>query len=134
MLAMIKKIFSCVVSVDGNDDDQVYTLRVLNLNSEADRLRTFAKWRNAFVDKTRLAKTGFYYVGPNDEVCCQFCGVELKDWVEWDDEVREHLKYSPQCPLFGGDETANIILDKTSHLNYLLRLDICECPAYHDWK
>lgn len=41
-----------------------------------------------FIDKSILAKTGFYYLGP-DLVKCYFCSVEVGMWQPNDNPVAE---------------------------------------------
>lgn len=66
---------------------------------ENERLATFDKWPLDFIDKEILAKTGFYYIGKDDNVICIFCGVEIGSWERGDNPIEEHRKFSPQCKL-----------------------------------
>lgn len=127
MYGKIKNIFCCVLPADDGDDYHFIPPR-LNLNCEADRLKTFKKWRNKNVNKNILAKSGFYYLGDGDRVRCQFCCVVLSDWVKGDCEVGEHLKWSPHCTLLRRCKTNNMTIEQTSTLDHLLDkigVDIC---------
>lgn len=47
-----------------------------NLNREENRLQTFNNWPHRFICPQKLARTGFYFIGPNnDNVKCYFCKV-----------------------------------------------------------
>lgn len=81
------------------------------LNREDQRLETFDHWPLSFIDKNILAKTGCYYLGKDDLVCCAFCDIKIKSWVLDDDPVVEHLKWSKYCPLLNRRLTKNIPID-----------------------
>jgi hypothetical protein len=49
----------------------------LNIRSEADRRKTFAKWSVSFMDPNQMAAAGFYFTNRRDIVCCAFCAVEI---------------------------------------------------------
>ncbi|XP_065610405.1 baculoviral IAP repeat-containing protein 7 [Cyrtonyx montezumae] len=69
-----------------------------SMRGEARRLRTFSKWpQSSPVSARDLAKAGFYFVGPEDQVQCFNCGGILKDWEPGDCPVVEHLKFFPFC-------------------------------------
>lgn len=84
----------------------------LNLNIEANRLRTFENWSCTYVDKEQLALFGFYYYGPSDMVKCYFCGVEIGMWEEGDDALTDHMRWSPYCNLIRRNETNNVPIDE----------------------
>ncbi|XP_060599272.1 baculoviral IAP repeat-containing protein 3-like isoform X2 [Ruditapes philippinarum] len=44
-----------------------------------------------------LVECGFFYTDKQDLVRCYQCGIGLKDWVEDDDVLTEHVKYSSLC-------------------------------------
>lgn len=83
------------------------------LMSEAIRIETFKRnnWPHKFIDKSTLAKNGFFYVGPFDRVQCVFCKLILLDWKENDTPEVEHNKFSPCCPIFLDRCENNIPLD-----------------------
>lgn len=93
-----------------------------NLNNEEFRLKTFdgVDWPHNFISPAKLAKTGFYYIGPYDQVFCYFCKVAVWLWEMGDDEVKEHSKWSPCCPLLRRRLTTNVPLEPTSDLDELL--------------
>ncbi|CRK95837.1 CLUMA_CG009286, isoform A [Clunio marinus] len=80
----------------------------LDLNIEANRLKTFENWHVTFIDKHQLALLGFYYYGPSDMVKCYFCGVEIGMWEEGDDVLTDHMRWSPSCNLIRRNETNNV--------------------------
>lgn len=100
-----------------------------DLNREENRLKTFnASWPHSFISPRVLAKTGFYYLGPHDQVKCYFCKVEVSSWEMGDNEVTEHSRWSPNCPLLKRRDTANIPLEPASELDQLLppvSYDVC---------
>lgn len=100
-----------------------------DLNREENRLKTFdASWPHAFISPRILAKTGFYYIGPHDQVKCYFCKVEVSSWEMGDNEVTEHSRWSPNCPLLKRRDTSNVPLEPTSELDQLLppvSYDVC---------
>lgn len=83
-----------------------------DLNFEADRLATFEKWSIPFIDKDELAMLGFHYVGPCDNVRCHFCKVQIYMWVEGDNVLDDHVKWSPKCKFICGEETENVPLNE----------------------
>lgn len=86
-------------------------------NTEESRLESFgANWPHAYMDPAKLAKTGFFFIGPSDQVKCYFCGLELGSWEMRDDEVTEHIRWAEHCPLLNQRETSNIPLDPISAL------------------
>lgn len=132
MTGVLKSLSCCIspppeelmIEVDDDQhddtDNPLKLNRPLNLNCESDRLKTFEKWQHKYIDKFRLAKTGFYYFGKADIVTCQFCNVSIGRWLETDDEITEHLKWSTHCPLLRGFTTGNLPIDQTSSLAKLL--------------
>lgn len=79
-----------------------------SMKNEARRLRTFRQWPGTSPVSARdLAKAGFFFVGPRDEVQCFCCGGILKDWVPGDCPVLEHLKFFPSCKFICGEDVGN---------------------------
>nr|XP_009669166.1 PREDICTED: baculoviral IAP repeat-containing protein 7 isoform X2 [Struthio camelus australis] len=75
------------------------------MRNEARRLRTFWQWPDSSpVSAHDLAKAGFFFVGPGDEVQCFCCGGILKDWAPGDCPVVEHLKFFPSCKFICGED------------------------------
>lgn len=85
----------------------------IELNVEADRLKTFKNWDVAFISKHTLALLGFYKFAPSDMVKCYFCGVEIGMWEENDDVLVEHMRWSPSCSLIRRNQTNNIPISET---------------------
>ncbi|XP_068272356.1 baculoviral IAP repeat-containing protein 7 [Nyctibius grandis] len=79
-----------------------------SMRNEARRRRTFWEWPdNAAVLAGELAKAGFFFVGPRDEVQCFCCGGLLKDWSLGDNPMAEHLKFFPSCKFICGEDVGN---------------------------
>ncbi|XP_033922466.1 baculoviral IAP repeat-containing protein 7 [Melopsittacus undulatus] len=79
-----------------------------SMRNEARRLRTFRQWpADSPVSPQDLARAGFYYLGPGDEVRCFCCSGILKDWVPGDCPVAEHRKYFPSCKFIRGEPVGN---------------------------
>ncbi|NXI67436.1 BIR7B protein, partial [Anseranas semipalmata] len=75
-----------------------YQLFNSSMRDEARRLRTFSQWPDSSpVSAWDLAKAGFFFVGPGDQVQCFCCGGILKDWEPGDCPIGEHLKFFPFC-------------------------------------
>lgn len=91
----------------------------MELNVEAQRLRTFDRWPIPFIDKHQLALLGFYYFGPRDLVKCYFCGIEVGMWEEGDDVLADHVRWSPLCPFICRLRTNNVPINE-DFLNRML--------------
>lgn len=51
------------------------------MNYEVNRKNTFNDvWPHAYINPRLLARTGFYYIGPYDQVKCNFCGLQVHSW------------------------------------------------------
>lgn len=80
----------------------------LNLNLESNRLKTFDNWKSDYIDKYVLALNGFYYIGKDNKVKCQFCKIQIHNWSKDDNIYLEHIKYSSSCPLLNNYNNTNI--------------------------
>lgn len=102
------------------------------LNCEENRLRTFnGNWPLSFINPSVLAKTGFHYIGPHDLVRCYFCKMDVYAWENGENEVEEHLRWSPNCPLLTRRKTDNLPLEPAADLFQLLPPEsIDECGIY----
>lgn len=79
-----------------------------SMRNEARRLRTFQRWpATSLVSPRDLAKAGFFYIGPRDEVRCFCCGGVLKDWAPGDCPVAEHHKFFPSCKFICSEAVGN---------------------------
>ena len=68
------------------------------MQSFKERLMSFSNWpASDRVSPERLALSGFYYLGRNDEVRCAYCKVEIMKWQHGDDPLNDHKKWAPQC-------------------------------------
>lgn len=96
---------------------------VMDLNRETDRLKTFKiDWPHAYIFPKFLAKTGLYYIGPYDQVKCNFCAVQLSNWDIGDNELKEHYRWSINCPLLNRKDTLNVPIQPESDLIQLLSI------------
>ncbi|XP_062497997.1 baculoviral IAP repeat-containing protein 7 [Pezoporus occidentalis] len=79
-----------------------------SMRNEARRLRTFRRWpATSPVSPRDLAKAGFFYLGPGDEVRCFCCSGILKDWAPGDCPAAEHRKFFPSCKFIRGEAVGN---------------------------
>lgn len=99
------------------------------MNFEEARMDTFGtEWPHCFISPKILAKTGFFYMNQYDLVKCQFCRVSISNWERGDNEVSEHLRWSPFCPLLRQKSTSNVPLEPKSEFEKLLPTlgeDVC---------
>lgn len=59
-----------------------------------------------------MARTWFFYLpNTNDCVQCFFCTIKLDKWAQNDDAIKEHLRWSPKCPLMRRKVIKNVPLD-----------------------
>ncbi|XP_015599780.1 death-associated inhibitor of apoptosis 1 isoform X2 [Cephus cinctus] len=72
--------------VDGND-----------YRFEEARLRSYRNWPLDYMDPVKLAQAGFYYTGEGDKVKCFECHVEICQWVEGDNPMVDHQRWSARC-------------------------------------
>lgn len=68
-----------------------------------DRLKTYRDWPVTFLTCYAMCEAGFYHIR-DDVVKCFECGVQLVNWVEGDDPLVEHKKWSPDCLFLKGVE------------------------------
>lgn len=109
------------------DNQPILVSRPFNFNHERERLDSFVDWPVDFVSEIVLDKTGFFYLGIGDRVQCQFCKVILYDWVKSDDEVYEHIKWSPNCALLRRQPTQNVPIESIDYLLPPLTQSVDEC-------
>lgn len=92
-----------------------------NSSYERYRLTTFIdNWPHAYVSPGILAKVGFHFIGSHDQVMCHFCKVKVRSWKMGDNEVAEHFRWSPNCPLLLQQFTENVPIGPVLELNKLL--------------
>lgn len=73
------------------------------------RLRSFSTFPliSTSHSPVRLARSGFYYTGRNQECVCFSCGVHNSDWTG--SSVTEiHGRLCPECRHFNGNDVTNI--------------------------
>lgn len=95
------------------------------MNAEDARRKTFIDWPHSFLNPDILAMTGFYFIGPSDNVKCYFCKAEIARWEPEDNEVNEHQRWSPNCPLLRRRTTNNVP-------NNIVKLDRALPPLTYD--
>ncbi|XP_076245581.1 baculoviral IAP repeat-containing protein 8 isoform X2 [Calliopsis andreniformis] len=64
---------------------------------ETARLQSFENWPVPYIEPEKLAANGFYYTGENDKVRCFECLLEINQWVEGDNPMVDHQRWSPRC-------------------------------------
>lgn len=64
---------------------------------EKERLNSFEGWPIHFLSPSSMVAAGFYYLKREDIVKCAFCGIEVGCWVEGDDPMQDHERWSPSC-------------------------------------
>ncbi|XP_017270511.1 baculoviral IAP repeat-containing protein 7 isoform X2 [Kryptolebias marmoratus] len=85
------------------------------MRGEGERLQTFQSWpADAPVTSGDLAKAGFFFLGPGDEVQCFCCGGILRHWVRGDHPDAEHKRHFPTCSFIQGLAVGNIPLQAGS--------------------
>lgn len=129
MFSTLKAVF-CSGSVQ--DKPPIIISKPFNFNHEKGRLESFEGWPVDFISEIVLAKTGFYFLGKEDRVQCQFCKVILHEWTKGDDEVHEHIKWSPRCPLLTRQPTSNVAFENIDYLlpSSVVSLDECGCSPF----
>lgn len=68
------------------------------MDVEANRLFTFRDWPHKnFLAPKKMAYYGFFYLKAKDCVMCNYCGVQIHQWVRGESICVEHLRWSPSC-------------------------------------
>lgn len=83
-------------------------------NYERERLKTFENWQVTFISPQDMAAAGFYFLEREDIVRCAFCGVEVGSWVEGDDPMDDHKRWSPLCKFMKNLPVGNVPLNSNS--------------------
>lgn len=79
-----------------------------SMTSEEERLWSFQDWpSSAPVSPLDLARSGFFYLGPGDQVQCFSCRGILKCWAAGESAMSEHQKFFPDCPFVLGQEVCS---------------------------
>lgn len=84
------------------------------------RFESFKNWPVTYIKPARLAAAGFYFTGKGDLVKCFYCHLELYKWIEGDNPIINHRRFSPTCRFI-----RNILYDNQSvdfDLNTVLSL------------
>nr|AUF82008.1 iap-5 [Cryptophlebia leucotreta granulovirus] len=73
------------------------------------RLDSFKYWPG-HENKEKLALVGFYFSGVGDRIVCYFCKLDLYNFcVGEEDSIRDHKRYSPNCPFLTNNINPNYI-------------------------
>lgn len=102
-----------------------------NLKNESDRVKTFVdnRWKDNHVSAKKLASTGCYFHSQPDKVKCVFCNVILEEFENGDDVLKEHLKFSPNCPLLRRRKTSNVAINQKELEKFLPPPSYDECGS-----
>ncbi|XP_031747014.1 uncharacterized protein LOC100492519 [Xenopus tropicalis] len=98
------KLFPKIPSVNKYESRGPPDRRDIDMHSKFKRYLSFKDvfgmfYRLRFTSReNKLAKAGFYYVGPRDRVRCFSCGGQLEMWEEWDFPLTRHQQTFPECP------------------------------------
>lgn len=84
-------------------------------NFERERLKSFENWPVSFLSPRDMAAAGFYFLKREDVVRCAFCGVEVGCWVEGDDPMQDHERWSPSCKFVKNLPVANVPLNSNTN-------------------
>ncbi|XP_061727713.1 baculoviral IAP repeat-containing protein 7-B-like [Cydia pomonella] len=79
---------------------------------EAVRRDTYSTWSVIFMNPDHLAAAGFFYTGFKDSVKCFECGIDISRWIEGDDAMTDHRRWSPICRFAKGEPCGNIPIDE----------------------
>ncbi|XP_053312472.1 baculoviral IAP repeat-containing protein 2 [Spea bombifrons] len=97
-----------------------YSVSNVSMQTCSSRLKTFISWPSRIpVPPKKLAESGFYYVGRNDDVKCFCCDGGLRCWESGDDPWVEHAKWFPRCEYLlqiKGQRFVQEIQEKYPHL------------------
>uniref|UniRef100_A0A1B6KJG8 RING-type domain-containing protein n=1 Tax=Graphocephala atropunctata TaxID=36148 RepID=A0A1B6KJG8_9HEMI len=86
-------------------------------NYERERIKSFEGWPVSFLSSNVMAAAGFYFLKREDVVRCAFCGVEVGCWVEGDDPMQDHERWSPSCRFVRKLPVGNVPLNATNTNN-----------------
>jgi len=104
-------------------DDVDYT----DYRFEIARLNSFVNWPVLFIDPKKLAAAGFFYTKKNDAVRCFMCLIILSGWVEGDDPMVEHQRWSGKCKFVRNLPCGNVPIgiDPSTIPKMPKRIDTC---------
>ncbi|KAI4491236.1 hypothetical protein M0802_010332 [Mischocyttarus mexicanus] len=103
----------------------------VNYRFESERLRSFRNWPVSFLKPEKLAEAGFYYLGEGDKVKCFECNIEICQWVENDDPMEDHARWSDRCRFIKKEPCGNIPLGADPNVIPQLRASIDICGIYN---
>ena len=97
----------------------------MDIRYEQQRLASFRGWPTPKISVERLAENGFFYIGREDCVKCEFCKLVLKDWLKEDNVEHEHRLHSQNKCAFLRGKTDNIALGVNPLQKKNERVDEC---------
>lgn len=103
---LVRKPYSLPIETLKSDDVDYTDYRF-----EVARLNSFVNWTVQFIDPKKLAAAGFFYTGKNDGVRCFVCLIVLSGWVEGDDPMVEHQRWSGKCGFVRKLPCGNVPID-----------------------
>lgn len=94
---------------------------------EIARVNSFVDWTVPFMDPRKLAAAGFYYTGEKDLVKCFECRCLLCGWVEGDNAMVEHQRWSGRCRFVNNIPCGNVPIgvDPKTIPPYVKGKDVC---------
>lgn len=112
-----------------HSENSMIDISAYDLTRENDRLQSFIEngWSNSYVSKEDLALIGFYFFKPPDFVKCIFCHVIISQFEQGDIALREHRKFSPNCPLIVRRPTDNVPISAENLDKILPAISFDEC-------
>lgn len=82
---------------DEVDNNSMQNANSVDYHLENARLESFKNWPAPYIEPAKLAAAGFYFTGEDDKVRCFECEVEVCRWVEGDDPMVDHQRWSGRC-------------------------------------
>lgn len=89
---------------DGPSQDLIGTVDFVSGNAShpayigiAERIKSFAQWKDEKPTIDDFVKAGFFYSGINKTVTCFYCNGSLQNWSPDDNTITEHARWFPHC-------------------------------------
>ncbi|XP_043681230.1 putative inhibitor of apoptosis [Vespula pensylvanica] len=98
---------------------------------ESERLRSFENWPVPYIEPEKLAAAGFYYLGEGDKVKCFECNIEICQWVENDDPMEDHKRWSSKCRFIKKQPCGNVPIGADPNTIPPVRSSLDVCGIYH---
>lgn len=85
-------------------------LKYIYYNNRLNSFKTFPKCFTTY-DCEMFAEAGFFYTNKSDCVCCFYCNINLKNWKQSDNQLENHIVFSPNCPFIKMNKSLDFIND-----------------------